>query len=229
MKNKGPVRRSWRKAIGCLLILVTTPAALFGAWEIVCASTPEVALSTDYRQRVFSSDRSEVALIRLFYRGMSADATLRGTVGFPFIYSFNYRCNSANCDLIRAEVWVGVSDFPICTFVRRLVATVIEIHLHELDQDNPRVEFVQWRSGGLTKLKYIPEWNEVSADIAAIKAFARSRIENDVWNTHSTLYMDLRHGLDSWTVYVRSIRPNEQIYYGKVDPSEYESFKARKR
>ena len=205
--------------------MATAPVALFGAWDIVCTSDPEVGLSFDYGQRVKLSDRTEVALIQELYRGISADARLRGTVDFPFIYSIDFRCNTASCVLTGAEIWIGVNDFPICTALRRLVATVIEVHVHELDRENPRVRFAQMRSGGLAKLKRILEWDEVSADIAAIKAFARSRIENEVWNTHSTLYMDLRHGLDSWTVYVRSIRPNEQIYYGMVDPSEYQRFR----
>ena len=222
-KNKQVTRGGWTTAFGYLLVFFTAPFVLFRAWEGFCRIPTELPLSEDFIQVVSPRGRSEVELLQRLYYGMSGSLMRHGSVESIWPFEFRYHCRPGSCDLTYAHVWVGVGDYPICTFERRLKATIVETYIRNIDRGDPYVEFDHWRVGGSRTPIPKPDWHEISSDIAAIKEYVLNSIGNDAWDTHSLLSVKLHSRRTGWSVNVSSTFSGELIYRADLDRSEYQN------
>ena len=221
-ENKQTAGRSWTLAFGCLLVLVMVFFAVFWAWDSFCDIPKELPKPQDFKYLVSSSNRSEAALLERLYDRISRELAWHGDVDSIQPIEFKYFCQSSYCFLKNAYVWISVNDFPICTYERRISATVLEADIsfthHRLE---PSIKLDIWRSGRLRKTNVKLLLDDITPDIAAIKEYVLKSIGDDVWDTHSSLSILLRHRRNGWSVEVSTTSPHEFIYHADLDRSEY--------
>lgn len=220
--NKHTVGRRWKPAFGCLLVLVMVFFAVFWAWDSFCEIPKKLPQPQDLKRLVLSTHRSEAKLLERLNDRISRELAWHGTVDSIKPVEFKYFCRSGYCLLSYAYIWINVNDFPICTYERRISATVVEAYIdfttHRLE---PSIELDIWRSGRLRKTDVKLLLDDITSDIATIKEYVFKSIGDDVWDTHSSLSMLLRHRRNGWLVEVSSIFPRELIYRADLDRSAY--------
>lgn len=220
-KDKRSPRRKWKLAFGCLLVSTTVSFVLFWAWDSFCEIPKALPTQEDFKQLVSSSDRSELEVFQRLYDGISGQIAWRGTADYVGPATLQYRCKPDSCKLIRAEIWIGVRDFKICRYERRIDSTIIEAYINGIDRGNPRLKLEFWRSGPVAKVDRERFFIDLISDVSAIKKYVLNSMGEGVWRIHRVLNMKLINFQDGWSVEVTPLASREIIYRAKVDRTEY--------